>query len=246
MKRESLSDDLQVEKLGRHILIHGDASSDGVKNLLQSMSIQLVINDPPYGMNLNTKYSSMHFEKTDSAKKFLRTTGVTMPKDYKPVIGDDKPFKMSEFDYLDAPEQLWFGADYYRKELPEGGAFLVWDKRTTESMDRMFGSCFELIWSKKPHKRDIIRCVWAGLYGTQYEDIKKRIHPTQKPTRLLARLIDKFSNEGDTVADMFGGSGSTLIACEMTGRSCVTCEIDEHYCDVIRKRYWQFVNNAKI
>lgn len=112
---------MQVEKLGRHTLIHGNASSDDVKKLLQSMSIQLVINDPPYGMNLNTKYSSMHSEKTSKAKKFLRTTGVTISNDYKPVIGDDKPFKMSAFDYLDAPEQFWFGADYYRKELPEGG-----------------------------------------------------------------------------------------------------------------------------
>lgn len=41
---------------------------------------------------------------------------------------------------------------------------------------------------------------------------------------------------------MFGGSGSTLIACEMTGRSCVTCEIDEHYCDVIKNRYRQYMD----
>lgn len=69
---------MKVEKLGRHTLIHGDASSDDVKQLLQSMPIQLVINDPPYGMNLNTKYSSMHFEKTANAKEFLRTTGATL------------------------------------------------------------------------------------------------------------------------------------------------------------------------
>ena len=71
-----------------------------------------------------------------------------------------------------------------------------------------------------------------------------REHPTMKPIALLAYLIKNSSRSGEIVLDPFGGSGSTLLACEQTGRVCYTVEIDRHYCDVIRKRYWKFVNNG--
>lgn len=71
-----------------------------------------------------------------------------------------------------------------------------------------------------------------------------REHPTMKPIALLAYLIKNSSRPGEIVLDPFGGSGSTLLACEQTGRVCYTVELDRHYCDVIRKRYWQFVNNG--
>jgi len=71
-----------------------------------------------------------------------------------------------------------------------------------------------------------------------------REHPTMKPIALLAYLIKNSSRTGEIVLDPFGGSGSTLLACEQTGRVCYTAELDRHYCDVIRKRYWQFVHNG--
>lgn len=71
-----------------------------------------------------------------------------------------------------------------------------------------------------------------------------REHPTMKPIALLAYLIQNSSRRGEIVLDPFGGSGSTLLACEQTGRICYTAELNRHYCDVIRKRYWKFVNNG--
>lgn len=71
-----------------------------------------------------------------------------------------------------------------------------------------------------------------------------REHPMMKPIALLAYLINNSSRPGEIVLDPFGGSGSTLLACEQTGRICYTVEIDRHYCDVIRKRYWKFVNDG--
>ena len=71
-----------------------------------------------------------------------------------------------------------------------------------------------------------------------------REHPTMKPIALLAYLIKNSSRSGEIVLDPFGGSGSTLLACEQTGRVCYTAELDRHYCDVIRKRYWKFVNDG--
>lgn len=70
-------------------------------------------------------------------------------------------------------------------------------------------------------------------------------HPTMKPVGLCAKGVLAMSETGDIVFDPFLGSGSTLIACEQTGRKCFGCEIDPKYCDVIRKRYWKFVTGSE-
>jgi DNA modification methylase len=67
-------------------------------------------------------------------------------------------------------------------------------------------------------------------------------HATPKPIALCARAIKSSSREGETCLDVFGGSGSTLIACEQTNRQCRMMELDEHYCDVIRKRWAEYVH----
>ena len=64
-----------------------------------------------------------------------------------------------------------------------------------------------------------------------------------KPIELCIKGIINSSNEGDIVLDLFGGSGSTLIACEQIKRNCYMMELDPHYCDVIRKRYAKFINS---
>lgn len=71
-------------------------------------------------------------------------------------------------------------------------------------------------------------------------------HPTQKPVLIPARAIKNSSKLNEIVLDLFGGSGSTLIACEQTNRTCYMMELDPKYCDVIRKRYENFVNNKEI
>ena len=69
-------------------------------------------------------------------------------------------------------------------------------------------------------------------------------HPTMKPIKLMAYLIRNSSRPGETVLDVFGGSGSTLIAAEQTGRTCFTSELDPRYCDVIIKR-WESLTGEK-
>ena len=82
---------------------------------------------------------------------------------------------------------------------------------------------------------------------TIYENrpISSPEHPTMKPIKLLARNIRNSSKSDDSVLDLFGGSGSTLIACEQLGRKCYMMELDPKYCDVIRKRYWKFVTGSE-
>lgn len=73
---------------------------------------------------------------------------------------------------------------------------------------------------------------------------KSSLHPTMKPIKLIAHLMTNSSRSGDVVLDVFGGSGSTLIACEQLNRRCCMCEIDPHYCDVIVKR-WENLTGKK-
>lgn len=71
-------------------------------------------------------------------------------------------------------------------------------------------------------------------------------HPTMKPVKLMAYLIRNSSRPGEKVLDVFGGSGSTLMAAEQTGRTCYTCELDERYCDVIKKRWEAFTGEKAV
>ena len=73
----------------------------------------------------------------------------------------------------------------------------------------------------------------------------KQDHPCPKPIKLIADLIVNFTEPDDIILDLFGGSGSTLIACEQTNRICYMMEIDERYCDVIRERYNNFVDKQE-
>ena len=88
--------------------------------------------------------------------------------------------------------------------------------------------------------------MWNGLCreGSRKVEGKKRVHPTQKPVGMLADILKDFSKENDNIIDVFGGSGSTLIACEQLKRRCYMCELDEHYCDVIIQR-WENLTGGK-
>ena len=90
----------------------------------------------------------------------------------------------------------------------------------------------------------------AGAFRSTIWDFPKplasRLHPTMKPVALVANAILDGTLEGMTVMDPFGGSGTTLIACEQTGRSCFMMEIDPHYCDVIIRRWEEFTGEKAV
>jgi DNA modification methylase len=225
-----------IFQLGTHRLMCGDATKkEDVEKLMNGEKADMVFTDPPYGINLDTDFSDM--------------VGIGRGKKYKKVIGDEKPFDYRLFDFLNGiKEQFWWGADYYVETLPnfgKNGSWFVWDKteggiRANSSYDKQFGSNFELCWSKSKHKRQIVRCLWKGIFGLSKEDVKKRLHPTQKPVRLCEWFIKKFSKRGQVIVDLFGGSGSTLIACEKLNRRCFMMEIEPIYCQVIIDRWEKF------
>lgn len=80
--------------------------------------------------------------------------------------------------------------------------------------------------------------------GTRNVEGTKRVHPTQKPVGLIADILRDFTEEKNKVLDLFGGSGSTLIACEQINRNCYMMEYEAYYCDVIVKR-WENLTGGK-
>ena len=227
--------------LGNHRLLCGDSTDVlAVERLMDGKKADMVFTDPPYGMKLDTDYSSMEGK-----------LGIKAGKSYKPVAGDNDDFKpeliqtlFGLFGYCE--EVFLWGADYYAELLVEKneGSWIVWDKRRDEKQDKGFGSTFELCWSKARHKRDMARIEWFGCFSGA--ESRNRVHPTQKPVALAEWFFERWGNGRTVVADLYGGSGSTLIACEKTSRHCRMMELDPAYCDVIVKRWEDFTGKKAI
>jgi len=209
--------------LGKHRLLCGDSTKrEDVEKLMNGQKADMVFTDPPYGIDLDTDFISIH-------------KGHTTGKKHNKIEGDKERWNFQKSDWFNCKEQFWWGADYYLDNLREGSWF-VWDKTCGEFIGRI-GNEFELCWSKQKHKREIIREKWVGYNNL---DTKKREHPTQKPVKLCKWFIEKFSKRGQNIIDLFGGSGSTLIACEQLNRICYMMELDERYCDVIVRRWEEY------
>ena len=136
---------------------------------------------------------------------------------------------------------IW-GGQYFTDFLPVSGGWLFWNKRTGNS-DFSDG---ELAWRSWGRRVKYYEQLWNGVVmGGSYplngrvnaKGTRARLHPTQKPVELHMNILEDFSQPEDVILDCFGGSGTTLIAAEMTGRRCLMMEISPDYCDVIIDRY---------
>lgn len=217
--------------LGNHRLMCGDSTSiDAVESLLQNQRAQMVHTDPPYGVsyqsNMRTKSSKFDVLKNDDV--FL---------DIAPVIdsvSDGWVFVWTSWKVLPQWFEQFSAFGYPSNQV-------IWFKGGggIGDLKKTFSSDYEtaLVWHRGAEltgKR--IGSVWkVGKDGaTEY------LHPTQKPVALAEEAIDKTTKAGYRVLDLFGGSGSTLIACEKTGRKAFLMELEPKYCDVIIKRWQDF------
>ena len=153
-----------IWQLGRHRLMCGDSTDKAsVELLMDRKKADIVFTDPPYGMNLDTDYSGMK-----NNLDFANSKNFTGGKKYEQGKVDDfNPLMIDAVLSIDAKEMFLWGADYFAELLPckNDGSWIVWDKRANGnddieedySSDKMYGSCFELCWSKNKHKRDIAR-----------------------------------------------------------------------------------------
>lgn len=227
--------------LGRHRLICGDSTKEETyKSLMEDKKANLVVTDPPYNVNYEGSAGKIKNDNmnTDKFYNFLLDAFSNMEK----VMADDASIYVFHAD----TEGLNF-----RKAFNDAGFYLsgccIWKKPS-------------LVLGRSPYQWQHEPCLYgwkkkgkhqwySGRKETtiwEFEKPKKNAeHPTMKPIALLAYPITNSSMSNTLILDPFGGSGSTLIACEQTDRSCYTIELDEKFCDVIVKRYIEQVGTDK-
>ena len=226
----------QLWKLGDHFLMCGDATVEAdIKALIAGSEIALVLTDAPYGINaVNDEgtviaYGEKHLAKRGKYAKIIGdNTTETAQKSYK-ILSQicDKLI-------------LW-GGNYFTDFLPFSDSWLIWDKRCDSGMRNNFADG-EMAWCSFHTPVRIYHQLWNGMI--REGEHEKRVHPTQKPVRMLGDILKDFTKENDNVLDVFGGSGSTLIACEKLNRKCLMMELDEHYCEVIIQRWEQLTGKT--
>ena len=225
-----------IYQLGNHRLMCGDSTSiDAVDKLMDGQKANMVFTDPPYGVSYTGGAKKWDGIKNDSLQNenlvdFLNAVfncGVLSTKD-------------------SAPWYIWHAsntsADFYQALQQIGkkpSAQIIWVKNI---MAGGFGDyrgkhepCIYCSGGKNAwHGGRDQHTIWNIDRERNYQ------HPTQKPVALAEKALGNSSKSGDTIVDFFGGSGSTMIACEKTNRHARLMELDPKYCDVIVKRWEDF------
>lgn len=233
--------------LGNHRLVCGDATqAPSYEQLLAGQRVQMIWSDLPYNVNY-----------ANSAKDKLRGK-------HRPILNDNlgEGFYDFVFDALSLMLPHCDGAVYIAMSSSEldtlqaafraaGGkwsTFIIWAKHTFTLGRADYQRQYEPIlygWPEGSSRH------WCGDRDQgDVWNIKKParndLHPTMKPVELMERSIRNSSRPGDVVLDCFGGSGSTLIAAEKSGRRCFMMELDPKYCDVIVRRWQEFSGGKAI
>lgn len=216
-------------KLGDHRLLCGDSTDLlEIQKLLGGNKAEMLFTDPPYGINAVSKDG-----------KVGGGTAQAPARKYRPVLGDqDTSVARKSWEAvckLDIKAMIIWGGNYFTDFLPPSPCWIVWDKERPEGLTFADG---EMAWTNFSSPLKFMRHQWDGYHRASERD-QERVHPTQKPAA-LAEWCFKQYGEPKIVLDLFGGSGSTLIACQKTNRKCFIMELDPHYCDVIIARWEQY------
>ncbi len=220
----------------------GDATkSEDVHALVAGERVNLVLTDPPYGMKCQHKDGAIGWGNAHAIKFSSNSHQYVPARKYPKLIGDDNT-DTARLHYPIAralcPRLIIWGGQYFADFLPVNGGWIFWDKRTGNN-DFSNG---ELAWCSFGKRVRKYVQLWNGVcmggsYRLNARTNRARLHPTQKPVELHAHILEDFSQPEDIILDCFGGSGTTLIACEVTDRRCLMMELSPDYCDIIINRY---------
>lgn len=236
----------EIWQLGNHRLMCGDSTKiENVKKLVGGVEIDMLLTDPPYNVDYakKNKYLNEVYGKHRNEKDIANDT---MNKEEFGVFLTNAFSCASEV-------------------LKKGGVFYIW--YSFKSAKEFLNACEKtdlsvrqnLIWTKnnivlglQDYQSKHEPCLYGWKDGASHYFIDDRTkttllefkkpqksneHPTMKPIDLMGECIKNSSRKNENVLDLFGGSGSTLIACEQLERNCFTMELDPHYCDVILSRW---------
>ena len=246
-----------IYQLGRHFLMCGDSTSEeDVAKLMNGVKAQMTFSDAPYNVDFQGSMSN-----TTRNGIMIKHKGANQRHE------DIKNDKMSEEDFHD----FMCKALKNIKENVKGAWYLSFSSVNLEELlnplrDNDMNWKSIIIWMKnqatlsmKDYKSRYEPIVYGRFDDTFYgekakeEDIweyqrtlKNDLHPTMKPIPLICNMLKMSSKENDDVLDLFGGSGSTLIACEQLNRKCYMMELDPHYIDVIIQRWENFTGKKAI
>jgi len=192
--------------IGRARLYLGDC-----RDILPTLGkVDAVVTDPPYGIGF-----------------VQRTTGET-------IFGDDQPFDASPLLSLADKHFIW-GANHFRLTLPATGQFHVWLKRAVEVASPKSYSDVEFAWCSHGGSSKCIRHISDGCIKQGEEQGIVRLHPSQKPVRVMRWSID-LTGDAQTILDPFMGSGTTGVAAVQMGRDFIGIELEPKYFDIACKR----------
>lgn len=248
-EQEIIEDDFDIEppeepkaklgdiyQLGNHRLMCGDSTSiDDVIKLTNNKKLNLALTDPPYGIDIVS-------DNGEVGANF----GVAKKGNYSKVIADDTTETAQQsYDILNSytNKQIIWGGNYFTDFLPFSDGWIIWDKRVDSGIRNTFADG-EMAWCSFHTPVRIYHQLWNGMIREGEKE--KRVHPTQKPIKMLCDILKDFTDVDDDILDLFGGSGSTLIACEQLNRKCYMMELDPKYIDVIIKRWEEFTGKKAI
>ena len=228
-----ISETGKVYLLGNHRLMCGDSTSaEDVAKLMQGEKADMVFTDPPYGY----EYQSNRREKTQKYDKLKNDDKVL---DFFPLLKQfSKGFVFICTAWKCLDKWLPLFVEYHKLTN-----MIIWNKGGggIGDLKKTFSTDYEIILCSNNGceiKGKRIGSVW----DLGKDNALDYIHATQKPVALSALAIEHTTTQADKVLDLFGGSGSTLIACEQLNRRCRMMELDQHYCDIIRKRWAEYVH----
>ena len=229
-----------IWQLGRHRLMCGDSTDKAtVEMLMDGKKADMVFTDPPYGVSYEGGVIHGNKINTDHKREMLKNDDIDIYGKFIPLLNEV---------IEDGAIYIFYATvNTYEllKPLKDNGielnSIIVWNKINTGYADmnsnykNKYEPCF--YGKRKGRKLNFVGATNECTVWDIEKDRNNTLHPTQKPIALPARAIKNSSKKGEIVLDLFGGSGSTLIACEQLDRTCYMMELDPKYCDVIIKRY---------
>ena len=225
-----------IWQLGNHRLICGDSTNPAViDRLMDGVKADMVFCDAPYGY----KYESNHQDKYEMLQNDDKIL------DFIPAIWGAMKDNCPVYEFC-GWQSLKQWLEYFENTSLDLKNVIIW-KKNNWSMGDLKGAYagqYEVILYLNKGRVELNGSRDTDIW--EFDREPPKMHPTMKPIELIAYALNKSSKKGDVVLDCFGGSGSTLIACEQTGRKCYTCEIDPKYVDVIIARYEKLTGNKAV